>query len=268
MKKDYNRITTSDMPLDSSFTPQVEVVKEKKTTTKPKINAVGKSTANKPKTSGTKKTQTQTGQSKSSQTKSNNAKLRTKLAKSDVELSDLEKLNEENIKSYRFKSKRNKVVIVILSILLAVTIATIVIYASITNLETNCKMIAHNAEVTFFINDVEMDEFRAPANLQGDCILNLNIKVTIKESGLFKVRFESVCFQKGVLMQNTKIYDHNTVLFDKSEDETYCYSTELIEGNQTIFLCNGIIIDSAYEKTLNVDNFQFEFHIYFERVSD
>ena len=83
MKKDYNRITTSDMPLDSSFTPQVEVVKEKKTTTKPKINAIGKSTANKTKTTGAQKTQTKTGQSKYSQTKSNDTKLRTKLAKSD-----------------------------------------------------------------------------------------------------------------------------------------------------------------------------------------
>ena len=48
MKKEYNRNTTSDMPLDSSFTPRVEVVKEKKTTAvKPKISAVGKTTARK-----------------------------------------------------------------------------------------------------------------------------------------------------------------------------------------------------------------------------
>lgn len=269
MKKDYNRLTTSDMPLDSSFTPQVEVVKEKKITSKPKINAVGKSTTSKAKTGGSKTSGIKSGKSATTKSSSSsNSKLRTKLVQSDVEISDLEKLNEENIKSYRFKSKRNKVVIVVLSILLAITIATIAIYASITNLETNCKMIVHDVDATFFVNDEEMTEFRAPANLQGDCILNINIKIKINESGLFKIRFEPVCYQKGVLMENTLIHDHNVVLFDKSEDETYCYSTEIIEGNQIIFLCNGIIIDDAYEKTLNVDNFQFEFHVYVERVTD
>ncbi|MBO5954478.1 MAG: hypothetical protein J6Q13_00735, partial [Clostridia bacterium] len=95
MKKEYNRMTTSDMPLDSSFTPQVETIKEKKASSKPKINAVGKTTASKAKTTSSK-AGTKTRSSSVDQ------RLRTKLSKSDVELTDLEKLNEENIKQYRF----------------------------------------------------------------------------------------------------------------------------------------------------------------------
>jgi len=126
MKKEYNRMTTTDMPLDSSFTPTVEVVKDKKPAVqKPKINAIGKNTANKAK-AGSKTTKTtsksSTNSSSSKDVESKDKKLRTKLTKSDVELTDLEKLNDENIKQFRFKSKRNKVVIVLLSIMLAICV--------------------------------------------------------------------------------------------------------------------------------------------------
>lgn len=269
MKKEYNRMTTTDMPLDSSFTPQVEVVKDKKiTTAKSKINAIGKSTTNKAK-SGGKTTIKQTGKqhtSKSNKTvQTEDKKLRTKLTKSDVELTDLEKLNEENIKQFRFKSKRNKVVIVLLSIMLAISITAISIYLVITRLETNCNMYAHGAAATFIVDGEEMDKFRAPANLQGARVLLLDINVRIEEAGNFHIYFTPKAFQKGVEMDNVLIYEHNYDLFFDGGDGCY-YSKNQIAGNQTIKLCAGIILDNAYENTLNVDNFRLDFHVYFERV--
>ena len=42
MKKDYNRATTSDMPLDSSFSPEVQDQTKKAAAPKAKINVIGK----------------------------------------------------------------------------------------------------------------------------------------------------------------------------------------------------------------------------------
>ena len=58
MKKDYNRDVMSDMPVDASFTPSVETKTNKKTTSKPKISAIGtqKRTTNSSKTTKTTKT--------------------------------------------------------------------------------------------------------------------------------------------------------------------------------------------------------------------
>lgn len=253
MKKDYNRMTTSDMPMEQSFTPPVEEVKQKKET-KPKINAIGKNTTAKVKQNVKAKSSTQ------------EKKLRTKLINSDVEISDLEKLNEENIKSYRFKSKRNKVVIVLLSVLLAIAIASIATYLAITRLETNCNMILHGSvDAQFIVDGQEMSSFRAPSNLQGNRVLALDIQIRIEEAGNFSIRFAPKCYQKGVLMQNTLIYDFNTDLFYEGGDGYY-YSKMQIVGNQTIQLCKGIILDYEYEDSLNVDNFRFEFHTYIDKI--
>lgn len=258
MKKDYNRMTTSDMPLDSSFTPQVEVVKEKKTTSKPKINAIGKSTANK-----TKKARESQQPAKQAKV---DKKLRTQLTNSASELDDLEKLNEENLKSYRFKSKRNKVVIILLSVLLVIAIAAISIYLAIARLETNCNMYVHGGySATAIVDGEELTVFRAPSNLQGNRILRLDIKLRLDEGGEYNIKFIPQCYQKGVLIDNTLIYEHNTDLFYEGGDGYY-YSKIAIEGNQTIQLCGGVILDYYYENSLNIDNFRLDFHIYLEKV--
>ncbi|MBR4998388.1 MAG: hypothetical protein IKY10_00770, partial [Clostridia bacterium] len=121
MKKNYNRDVVSDMPIDTSFTPPVETRTQKKTTTKPKINVIGKQNKKEQNTSSVK-------------SDVSSKKLRTKLVKADNDLDDLEKLNEENIKAYRFKNKRNKVVIAILSVLLLISIATITTFGAISKL--------------------------------------------------------------------------------------------------------------------------------------
>ena len=248
-------MTTSDMPLDSSFAPQIETIKEKKISSKPKINAVGKSTGSKTKTTSISRTNAS----------SKSQKLRTKLSKSDVELADLEKLNEENIKQYRFKSKRNKVVIVLLSVLLAIAITTIVVYMTIVKLENNCNLYAYGVDATFFVDDEELTKFRAPTNLQGDSRFIFELKVKINQGGRYNIKFIPNVYQKGVLISNTLIYGLNHELFREGGDGYY-YSKAPIEGNQTILLCNGIILDKYYKRTLNVDNFKLDFNVYFEEA--
>ena len=232
-------------------------ISKPKTTTKPKINAIVKNSANKVnKTTKTTKT-TQASKTKTSP-------IKTKLTKKDGELEDLEKINEENIATYRFKSKRNKLVIVLLSIMLVISIATITTYLIIIKLKPNCYMHVHGVSATFIVDDQEMSKFRAPSNLQGNRTLHLDIKLKIEESGSFRIRFIPLCYQKGVLMENTLVYEHSKLFIDGG-DGSY-YSKGVVEGNQTIELCNGIILDYYYEDSLNVDNFKMDFHVYAEKV--
>lgn len=286
MKKDYNRDVMSDMPVDASFTPSVQAKTEKKTTTaKPKINAIG----TQKRTTGTKTSTSKTGTAKSTQAKSSSKttktsskfttqakelevetegkkkKLRTQLTNSESELTDLEKLNEENIKSYRFKSKRNRVVIVILSVLLVITIATVATFLIVSRLKTNCNFYIHgDVSASFIIDGIEMDEFRTPSNLQGNRTYKLDIKVRIDSNASYKIRFVPECYQKGVLMENTLVYEYNTDLFYEGVDGYY--SINPIQGGQTITLCGGIILDYYYENSLTADNFKLDFHVYFEKV--
>lgn len=258
MKKTYNRATMIDMPIDDSINPSVEQVKTKKTTTtSAKIKTIGK------------KTTSNSGKKSGSATKKTSApskSKKTRLNKTVAELDDLEKINEENIRNYQFRSKRNKVVIAVLSVLLVIAISVITTYLIIERLRTNCYFHTHgNAEAVYIIDDLEVDRFRAPANLQGNRIYRLDINVKIESGGFYNVRFTARCFQSGILLQNTLIYEHNTDLFVDGGDGYY-YSKNPINGYQTIHLCGGIIIDYDYKDTLNVNNFRLDFHTYLEKV--
>ena len=256
MKKDYNKATTSDIPMDDSFTPEIKETKPKttsSTTTKAKINAIGK------------KAKTQIAK-KAVSTKEKTKGLRTKLNSSSVEMSDLEKLNEDNIRTYSYRSRRNKVIIALLSVVLAITIAVVSIFAIVGRLKTNCNMILHgNVNASYIIDDMEIDEFRTPSSLQGNRILKINIEINIRSGGTYNVKFIPLCYQKGVLMGNTLIYEPNYALFEEGGDGYY-YSKSPISGNQVISLCGGIILDYYYETSLNADNFKLDFHTYFEKV--
>lgn len=251
MKKDYNRNTMSDIPLDASITPTT-VVTSKEKTIKPKINAIGKKAQSDVK-------------SKSSKS-SNLNKNKEKESKSISELSDdLEKLNEENVKAYQSRSKRSKVAIVLLVISLMIAITILSVYLAITKLQINCSMHVHGADAVFIVDGNELSEFRAPSDLRGNTTLKLDIKLKIEESGHFDIKFKPNCYQKDVLMKNTLIYEANLHMFREAEDGYY-YSKQPISGNQTIRLCGGIILDYEYRNTLNVDNFKMEFHVYLEEV--
>lgn len=256
MKKEYNRATMSDMPMEDSLNPSVTRVTTEKKTVKPKINAIGKKA-----TAATKAKSTKTDNKQGS-------KPKTKLVSKSENLQDLEKLNEDNIKTYSVRSKRSKVVIVLLSVMLVIAIAVIAVYISITKLKTNCTMYLHgNVSATILVDGMELEEFRAPSNLQGNRVLRLDIKLKIEESGSFNIKFIPKCYQKGVLLENTLAYIDNYPDNQFMEGgDGYYYSEEAIEGNQTISLCSGIVLDYFYEDSLNIDNFKMEFHIYIEKV--
>lgn len=258
MKKLYNRVTTDDVSMDSSFTPEVQHVKDKQPVKK-KINAIGKSTEEKLK---------QKMRPQSSVAKNNDAQLKAKLSGTNKEIEDLEKINEENIKSYKFKSKRNRVVIILLAVMLVVSIATIAVYLTIVRLESNCNFYVHGAEAKFYLNDEEMSKFRAPSNLQGNARLEINIELMFEESGTYEIKFIAKCYQKGVLMDNTLIYEFGDDFYEGQlfygEEDGYYYSDGplTVTSGQKVLLCRGVIFDSVYESTLNINNFKMDFHVY------
>ena len=258
MKKEYNRNVTSDMPMDASFNPSVEKPKLK-TAAKPKINAIGKkatsATSKKPAT----KPKTNTVEAKSAKTE------KVKNGTAAKKLSDLEKLNDESLKTYRYKSRRNRIVIILLSVMLALTIATLSVFLVMSRLETNCYMIAHGASATFFVDGEEMDNFRAPANLQGNSILTFDAQVRLDSSGTYQVRFVILCYQNGEKLNNTLVYLPNYDMFYEDEDGYYC-SNRTISGGQTVLLCKGAILDYEYRNSLNSDNFRLDLHVYFKEV--
>ncbi len=250
MKKEYNRNTMSDMPMDYSFNPSVEKFKTKTIKEKQKINAIGKK-AN--------------GASKNNTDKKAKIKNKEPINQAKTELGeDLEKLNEENIKTYRYKSKRNKVVIILLAVALAIAITTVGVYIAISKLETNCNMIVSGANAKVYVGGKELKEFRAPSNLQNDSVLILNIQLKIEEEGEFEISFSPKCYQKGVLLSNTNVYGLNHDLFYEKGDGTWC-SRASISGNQLIDLCVGITLD-YYAVGLNVDNFRLDFYINLQKV--
>lgn len=289
MNSKYNRNTMTDMPLDASLdtvksTPKTS---SKTTTSKPKINVIGKKTttaksgaSSRNSTASKRTTPTKSTTKSASSTKATSSrksleeikqatKQKEEAEKKSVkpkskELESLEKLNEESIKNYQAKSKRNKVLIIILSILLIAAIATIAIYISVTNLKTNCNMYVHGADATYIVDGKEISEFRTPANMQGYCILVIDIKLRINESGEFDIKFQPECFENGVMLENTKVYEVDYDLFYDGEDGYY-YSIEPIKGGQTIQICCGVVIDKRYEESLNVNNFRLDFHTYLEK---
>ena len=145
MKKIYNKLTTTDVPLDASFDVSSRVSNKMKgaTTSKPTIKAIGSkaksssSAKNSNKTSTSKSSST-TSSKQLSSTNSKNGEIRKKLTKDSLDIQELEKLNEDSIKSYSFRSKRNQAIIILLSVLLALAITFIVIFAVANKTENNC----------------------------------------------------------------------------------------------------------------------------------
>ena len=245
MKKPYNRNTFTDTPMDASLNLSSNNLEDLKQASKQKINAIGKKA---------------------------NSKLKPQKVEEEIieeqeieeevfddGMDDLEKLNEETL------HRRNRVIIVLLSIFLALSVAAVAIYMVIVKLQTNCNMYVYGANASYIINGRYTDEFRAPAGIEGNRILKLDIKLKIRESGDFKIRFTPKCYKKGVRLDNILIFDCNFDLFYEGGDG-YWYSYDTIEGRQTITLCAGVILDGDYDNNLTTDNFRLDFYTYLEEV--
>lgn len=297
MKKIYNQADITDMPLDSegekvvkkttsadakpaTNKAKISVISSKKTSTTAKKpaskkpatktstskSASAKSTTSK--TSTTKSTATKSTASKSVKTEKESKEveqpkkqsLRTRLKSDNVDVVDLEKLNEENLKSRSFRSRRNQMIIIVLSVLLAITVAAIAIYLSFVTLESNCLLYVHgDANAAYLINGEEMDKFRAPNTIQGNRVFQFSTKLKIESSGEFDIKFEIKVFRDNVLLEDIRVYDVNNALFKLESDGAY-HSREPIKGKQTIWICKGVDLIIKNEKRLNKDNFKMEIH--------
>lgn len=181
-------------------------------------------------------------------------------------LEELEDLNEQNLKYYRSRTRRNRVIILALVVLLLASILGIVLYATMVYLQNNCFLYTHgNCNATYVVDGVEMSRFRTPNNLQGNRVLRAQFSIKIESRGDFNVRFRIDVFQYDELLENIIVYYPNRDLFYNGDDGYY-YSSQPIKGGRTINLCRGVVLDNTYEETLNVDNFRLEFHTYFEPV--
>lgn len=195
-----------------------------------------------------------------------NAKSGTKLKTSSISIDELEKINEQNIKLYNQRNKRNRIIIITLTILLILSISAMIIFGVITKKDLNCFMhVRGEAEAVYFVDNKEINKFRTPSNMRGYCILEFDLKIKIESGDSYIITFEAVAYQNDTKLDNLLIYLPNSELFTKISANKY-QSNQPILGYQTIGLCKGVIIDKKYENTLNVDNFKLDFTTTFEKV--
>ena len=240
MKKVYSEADKTDMSMENVKKTTTKTTTAKSgETQKAKISVISSNKSNKSK--------------KSSASKSN---LRSRLKSDSV---DLEKLNEQNLKARGFRGRRNQFIIVILSILLAISIAVIAVYISVSKIENNCFLRAGgDAAATYFVAGKEMDEFRAPAAIQGYRVLKLDIDLKIESAGSYIVEFTVEVYQGSLMLGGVQLTGVNTNIFALAPDGVTYRAMSPVSGGQVIRLFNGIAINSQYEKSLNDSNFKLE----------
>ena len=190
--------------------------------------------------------------------------LRSKLNNDSIDLVELEQLNETNLKNFKARTRRNRVIIIVLTILLVITASTIGILLAISKLTNNSFLYIHGrVSATHVVDGYELNRFRTPTEIQGNRLLSIDLDLKIESSGNYNIRFTIDIFQNGEELDNTIIYEYNRTLFYAGNDGYY-YSKNPIAGDQTIDLCEGVLIDYRYEHTLNIDNFRMEVHTYIE----
>jgi len=198
--------------------------------------------------------------------KETKSKLRSKLKKDSLEEVDLEKLNEESIKTRSFRTRRNRMIIIVLSVLLAVAIAVISLYAGIAILEPNCFTYVYgDGAAVYIINGRELESFRAPKTIRDNRVYSFNAKLKIESSGLYNVKYTIEVYRAGYLVENTAVYKYNVELFYKGADGYY-YSHKPIQGKQTIELCKGVDIRTQAGMRVNDANFEMKIHTHLEKV--
>ena len=190
--------------------------------------------------------------------------LRTTLKSDSIDLVELEQLNEQNLRNFRARSKRNRAIIIVLTVLLVAVIVTIGILLGIARVTNNCFLyINGDGTAVHVVDGNELSRFRTPGEITGNRLLEIDLDLKIESSGSYNVRFTIQVFQDDQELENTIIYEPNRTLFSAGNDGYY-YSKSPISGEQTINLCQGVLIDYHYENTLNINNFRMEVHTYLE----
>ena len=193
--------------------------------------------------------------------------LKTKLNSDSVELMELEELSEQGIKNYRSRNTRNKALIAVLAILLLISVVTISILLVTTFFQNNAFLYVHGGvDAVYVVDGKEIDKFRTPTEIQGNRCLDIDILVKLRQKGTYTVKYAIEVYQGETRLQNViaRNYDKR---FTEEENGIYSSDSPIeFDYNDTITICDGILLDAQYEDTLNIDNFRMEIHIYFERV--
>lgn len=185
-----------------------------------------------------------------------------------LELEDLEAIHEQNLRNMRARSTRNKVAIIILSILLAIAIAVICSFLGVIYLENNVFLYVKGADAEFIVDGVQMDKFRAPNNIAGNSTLVIDTKLKIESAGTFNVEFEVFVYQNNNRIENTFIVETFSDEDHKFMQVGYCKFKSLatVSGGRTIDLFEGIVLDESYKDTLNANNIKIEIRANLTRV--
>lgn len=190
---------------------------------------------------------------------------RTKLTTSNMNIRELEELTEQNIRQFKHRSRRNRAIIITLIVVLLIAITAVAVYARMIYLQNNCFLYTHgNVDAVYIVDGMEAKRFRTPAGLQGNRILRVDFDLSIEDSGNFEIRFRVDVYQSNELLENCFVYLPGDDFYDGRNG--YYYTREPVSGNAQYDLCSGVILDNAYEDTLNTENFKLEFHTYISRV--
>ena len=275
MKKEFNKATMTDMPLDEVNVSRSSSTPKKSTNTKPKITKIGgdnKSTTKKNSfgtvKSTTKNTTTKTIITKTeikTPTKTSTSKLKDK----SISNQDLERMNEEKIRSQSFRGTRNRVIIIALSVLLVISIVAIVLYSLTLESDANCFLYIDKdsgVKASYIVNNEEMSEFRTPGNFRGGAIFEVDIDLKISSSGQYKITYYFECYVDGRLMDNVLVYQPNYDLFYPDNSTNSYYTLYPVNGNQTISLSDGVVIDSAYSSYVDQYNFTLKLYTKIEKI--
>lgn len=193
-------------------------------------------------------------------------KIEQRLKSSNISMDDLEQINEQNLRQYRSRVTRNRFVIITLVILLVAAIASFAVVIAVRRMANNCTVkVNGDVDAEFIINGERLTKFRTPLGVQGNRVYMIDTDIEIKSSGNYNVYFTVEVFQSGEKLRNTFAYEYNHDLFHMEGDGKYS-SNDAIAGGQTINLFEGVVLDDAYETSLNNDNFTMKINIYFERA--
>lgn len=239
----------------------VKSAKEKKDELKKKEEEKLKKEAMKAKTAERK---TSSSNAQTNQDKRSSKKL--SITSDDVSLKDLEAVNEENIKKYRSRSARNRFVIIVLVILLLLATIGVGIVVSSIYMENTCFLYSYGTNIQFIVDGKELTKFRAPSNVGGNTCYNVNLSAKVKVAGTYRIKYSIKVYQNNELLKNIRIYEPGEN-FTNGEDGFYYSKTALtFNSGDEVKFCKGIVIDSDYVYTLNINNFKMEMYVYFENA--
>ena len=200
MKRDFNKFTKNDLPVDANGDLPIEKYEE------PKKNENEKNL--KKRENKLKRENSQSANQKNAPNTTKKSGLKTHLKSDNIDIVELEDLNEQNIRNFRHRTRRNRVIIITLVVLLLITAIAIGIYAGLTNIENNCFLYVHgNVDAVYIVDGDELDRFRSPNTVQGNRVYTADYDLRIEDSGSYNIRFTIEVYQSNQLLDNILIYD-------------------------------------------------------------